>query len=272
MSELRYLKPRRSLTITVHGESGTGKSWFADTAPKPLLVLDAEGGADLTPSQPKVEWDPRMEAPPQANGWQTCVVTVRDYDDVTRAYQWLNSGQHQFKSVVIDSLTEIQKKFISKLVGVNAPKIQDWGTILRHMEEDVSNFRDLKLHKTNPLEAIVFVCVTSQRDESGLMRPHVQGSLATTLPYKTDVVGAYITAPDQEDPTKANRFLVVQPLGKYIAKDRTDKLGSFIQDPNIEDMLTAVYGPRENVEAAAAAQEQVQAAVEPMPAAAAATA
>lgn len=30
----------------IHGETGAGKSWLANSAPGPRLVLDAEGRAD----------------------------------------------------------------------------------------------------------------------------------------------------------------------------------------------------------------------------------
>ena len=79
-----------ALTIVAHGESGTGKSWFSDTAPAPRLVLDVEGGVRFTPSE-KVEWDPRVEPPANC---ETAVVTVRDLSAIQQTFQWMNAGQH----------------------------------------------------------------------------------------------------------------------------------------------------------------------------------
>lgn len=239
---LQYLDMHRSITMTVHGEAKSGKSWFGDTAPKPLLVLDAEGGSRFTPSKPKVVWNPKEDKPPEANGWETCVAFCRDYDTFDKAYQWLNSGQHHFKSVVIDSLTEIQKKLINKVAGVSQLRTQDWGDILRNLDTKVGEFRDLTTHPTNPLEAVVFITHTTVEDDK--QRPLIQGSLKKKLPYATDVTAAFVTAPDQENPTQINRFLICQPIQNYVAGDRTDKLPAYIPNPNLSDILDTIYGPR----------------------------
>ena len=55
---------KTTLSILIHGESGVGKSWLADSVPGPRLVLDAEGRARYTPSGPKVAWNPRDSEPP----------------------------------------------------------------------------------------------------------------------------------------------------------------------------------------------------------------
>ncbi|MEK6879186.1 MAG: hypothetical protein AABY22_06230, partial [Nanoarchaeota archaeon] len=118
-----------------------GKSWFADTAPAPRLVLDSEGRARYTPSRPKVSWDPRQGPPPAHDGsWQTCVCAVPDFETMSLAYQWLRSGQHQFRSVVVDSLMEVQKRCIDAAVGSSALAQQDWGTVLRKLEALIRSY------------------------------------------------------------------------------------------------------------------------------------
>jgi len=91
--------------MVIYGGSKVGKTTFAATAPYPRLMLDIEGGHRFLPGVRY--WDPRREAPPVADGtWGTCVVVVSDYDIVLKAYEWLRSGQHQFKSLIIDSISE----------------------------------------------------------------------------------------------------------------------------------------------------------------------
>lgn len=226
-----------SLSLVVHGESGVGKSWLGDTAPKPALVLDAEGGSRFTQSR-KTFWDGRSE-PPQPDGtWDTCIVTTRSFPQVAQVYQWLASGRHGFRSVVLDSLTEIQKRCLDDVAGVEQPTTQDWGALLRRMEMLVRQFRDLTMHPTRPLEAVVLICMTSEK--GARFRPHVQGQLGITLPYFVDVVGYLFVQPDETG--QLQRRLLVQPAGQFDAKDRTNRLGQVVEDPNVEQMIAQIYG------------------------------
>ena len=232
----------RSLTVVVHGESGVGKSWFADTAPGPRLVLDAEGGNKFTPSK-KTTWDASKDDPPEADGsWDTCLVTIPNFQVLGQVYQWLNSGKHPFKSVVLDSLTEIQKKCMDSIAGTNQPTQQDWGALLRQMESLVRLFRDLTMHPKKPLESVVIVAMTSVKDDK--YRAHVQGQLGVTLPYFVDVVGYMYTKADPET-NEQTRHMLVQPTDRFDAKDRTDRLGTVIDNPNVEHMLDTVFSDKE---------------------------
>src|SRR5216110_338838 len=120
---------RTTLTALIHGDSGVGKSWLAASSPAPRLILDAEGRAKYAPSLlPKVFWDPKVSGPPAADGtWDTCITPIADFDTLSTAYSWLRSGQHHFKSIVIDSLMEAQKRCIDGVAGTGAMQTQDWG-------------------------------------------------------------------------------------------------------------------------------------------------
>jgi AAA domain-containing protein len=221
--------------MVVHGESGVGKSWLADSAPAPRLILDVEGGVNFTPSE-KVEWDPRNE-PPTAD---SVVVHVRDLKAVQDAFAWLNSGKHSFRSVVIDSLSEMQKRAIDNIAGTAQLKTQDWGTLLRKMEGMVRAFRDLTTHPAKPVENVVFVCGTKVEGETGRLRPNLQGQMGTTLPYYVDVVAYMAYAPGDEVGEYVRRAAFL-PLGDVVAKDRTGKLGPFMDDPTIPRIREEVY-------------------------------
>ncbi len=229
----------KTLTLVAHGESGVGKSWLGVTAPGPRLVLDAEGGSRFTPGT-KSHWDPVREKPPTDPGPDETVVTIiRDFSTMQIVFQWLNSGQHPFRSVVMDSLTEIQKRCMDNIAGVNQPRQQDWGTLLREMETLVRQFRDLTLHPVHPLETVVFI-TTSMIDNAGKVRPNVQGQLRLTLPQFVDVVGYMYVAQTAEGGLQ--RVLMVQPYPGFIAKDRTNRLGMSVTDPDVSQMMEAIYG------------------------------
>jgi hypothetical protein len=242
----------RSLSMLVHGQSKVGKTWLADTAPAPRLVLDAEGGNRFTSSRKytdengRSEWNPAMHAPPAADGtWDTCVVYVRDFATVQAVYTWLSAGQHPFKSVVVDSISEVQQRCVDGMVGTDPMKQQNWGDLLRQMSDLVRKMRDLTIHPTNPLEAVILIAMTRQDRETGRFSPYVQGQLATTLPYYIDVTG-YLFVERVDGATV--RRLLVSAHPQYEAGDRTGRLPEVVDSPTVTSLLDAVFGPNNNNE------------------------
>lgn len=240
---------QRSLTIMVYGESKVGKSTFAVTAPYPRLMLDVEGGHRFLPINVKY-WDPMREEPPLADGtWDTCVVNVRDYDVVVKAFQWLQSGQHQFKSLIIDSISELQVKCMDSIAGNEQMKMQQWGELLRHMGALLRDLRDLTMHPTSPLEAVVLTAM-ARPGQDGRMRPYLQGQLAIQAPYFYDILGALsVESVPNPDPMQAPykvRRMYVERTDEYEAGERVQgRLGKIVeqQDLGVERMLDMIFGP-----------------------------
>ncbi len=241
---------QRSLTMMIYGESKVGKSTFAVTAPYPRLMLDVEGGHRFLPINVKY-WDPMSEEPPKADGtWDTCVVLVHDYDTVLKAYQWLQAGQHQFKSLIIDSISELQVKLFDKIAGTDALKMQQWGEILRHMGSLLRDLRDLTMHPIAPLEAIVLTAMASP-DRDGRFHPYLQGQLRVQAPYFYDILGAITVEsfpnPDPMKPPYKVRRMYVERTDKYEAGERVQgRLGPIVEQENlgVERMLDLVFGPK----------------------------
>ena len=240
----------RSLTIMVYGESKVGKSTFAVTAPYPRLMLDVEGGHRFLPINVKY-WDPMREEPPQADGtWDTVVVQVRDYDVVMKTFQWLQSGKHQFKSLIIDSISELQVKCMDNIAGTEQMKMQQWGELLRHMGALLRDLRDLTMHPTQPLEAVVLTAM-ARKGQDGVYRPYLQGQLAVQAPYFYDILGAItveqVPNSDPMQPPYKVRRMYVERTPDYEAGERVQgRLGKVVEQENlgIERMLDMVFGEK----------------------------
>ena len=238
----------RSLTIMVYGESKVGKSSFAVTAPYPRLMLDVEGGHRFLPINVKY-WDPLTEEPPLADGtWDTVVVKVNDYDVVMKAFQWLQSGKHQFKSLIIDSISELQVKCMDNIAGTEQMKMQQWGELLRHMGALLRDLRDLTMHPTQPLEAVVLTAM-ARKGQDGVYRPYLQGQLAIQAPYFYDILGAItVETEPNPDPMQAPykvRRMYVERTPEWEAGERVQgRLGKVVQqqDLGVERMLDMVFG------------------------------
>ena len=238
----------QSLTMVIYGQSKTGKSTLSVTAPAPRLLLDVEGGARFLPIKP-VAWDPTTQAPPEDTGtWDTCVVTMTQFGTLQKVYEWLQSGNHPFKSVIIDSVTEAQVKIVDSVAGRSQVKMQDWGEILRSTTGLLRDLRDLTMHPTNPLTSVILIAMESE-DQNGKKRPWLQGKSGVTLPYLFDITGHLrVDEYPNPDPTQPNirvRRLVIGPNEDAVAGERVGgRLGEIVEegDLNITKMIERIYG------------------------------
>jgi hypothetical protein len=218
--------PEERFSLLVHANSKVGKSTLSGTAPKPVLVLDAEGSWRFIPVR-KVYWDPTQGGPPECDGtWDACIVSVREWGTVQLVYQWLSQYVTCFTSVVIDSITELQRRCKAALKGSEAMKIADWGVLLAQMDATIRGFRDLTLIPQLNVRCVVFIAET-RRDQGGKMVPYLQGQISVSLPYFVDICG-YLY-PDWEmdgngQPTREVRRLWITPHQQYEAGERVQGL------------------------------------------------
>jgi len=243
------------MSILIHAGSKVGKSTLSSTAPKPILVLDAEGSWRFIPVR-QVHWNPVTGPPPTWDGsWDACVVNVSEWDTVQQVYQWVTQYQTPFVSIVIDSITEIQRRCRQNLVGTEAMKIADWGVILSRMDGVIRGFRDLGLRPELAIRCVIFIAETRQSQSTGKWVPYMQGQIAVSLPYWVDVCG-YLYADCELDhngqPTQEVRRLWIGPSQQWEAGERVQgRLGSVLTvtrpatggvGTDVEDWMKAVFG------------------------------
>jgi hypothetical protein len=136
-------------------------------------------------------------------------------------------------------------------------KMQQWGELLRHMGGLLRDLRDLTMHATNPLEAVVLTAM-ARTGQDGRMRPYLQGQLAIQAPYFYDILGAITTEevpnPDPLSPPYKVRKMYVERNNQYEAGERVQgRLGSAVQQENlsIERMLDLIFGEKQTAATAA---------------------
>ena len=229
----------RFMSIIIYGEAKVGKTWLAATAPKPLLVLDAEaGGMRFVPGK-KIKWDVLNDEPPEVDGtWDICVASIAEARQLDLARDWLASGNLPFKTIVFDSLTEFQSRYKREINPNRDSNIgwDGWARMLIKLEDLVVQFRDIA-ERYDDIECVVFVAGAS--DRFGKKWPLLQGQIAELLPYKTDAVG-YLSVKYDEDGDQ-RRFLQLANTDTVLAGNR---LGGFVDDyiwdPDLTEMLDQI--------------------------------
>jgi hypothetical protein len=239
----------KTLTILLYGDPKTGKTTFAMTSPGPRLVLDIENGTRFVPGLDITVWDPKSEEPPADDGtWDTCLVHVHDYDTVLRAYQWVVSGKTPFRSVIVDSVSELQAKIIENIAGRSQVKMQDWGNVLRHMTGLLRDMRDMVALRTNKVNCLVLVAMSRESATDGKKGIYLQGQSAVVAPFIVDICGYLaLETYKYEDPTmgrySVRRLYIAERSDAVVGERVGGRLGSIVEqaDLDISKMIDRVY-------------------------------
>lgn len=227
----------QAVSMLIYGPSKVGKSLTGASTPPPRVIFDVESAARFLPLK-AITWDPANPppaAPKVVKGepeWDTAVVSIRRWADAIATLQWLKEYEHPFVSATVDSISELQYRYIESVTGRDQMKIQDWGSALREVGGFVRDLRDLTMHPTRPLSAVVITAMAKQDANTGQMKPYLQGQLGTQIPYLPDVT-AYLHVEPDADGTEA-RFLETRRNAQWEAGERVGgRIPATLQLPNV---------------------------------------
>ena len=263
-SAARYVK------ILVYGPYGAGKTWFVASAAdvpemQDVLFIEAEAGKETLinfwPDLPRIE--------------------ISTYSQMARIYEFLKrhcmyrdlmspqgpisqeeadgllleleqrvtpgiSQPHHFRTVIIDSLSEVQKYCMYHILGVQIGKqpldmepptaeFKQWGQDSEMMRLLVRSLRDLPMH-------VLFACQGQELEGVGkrtVYRPSLPGKLVIEVPGFLDMVG-FLFPSDPDDQGTVHRRLHLQQNALFAAKNRFSAIKApYIDDPTVGKLATA---------------------------------
>ena len=248
----------RKAYIGIHGWSGAGKSWLASSAPGPRLVLEAEMGVFDTVHHPDHTiniklWNPLTEPVPEdLTPDDSVVVSIRDLSKIRPIMQLLESGNHQFETVIVDSFTEIQamlKTIVASPGEEYDPNatfdMQAWGRLKNHGGILLRDLRDLTWpDAVKPINAVV---VMFSDDETIPSVPLLEGGIRKAMFGWFDIVGYLFTAaiPDTL-PIQKIRVMQIERDATAMAKCRPHlvkvKHGSHVESPDLTEIINTLNG------------------------------
>jgi hypothetical protein len=221
------------LKILLYARNGQGKTRTACTCKKPALLLDMnEKGTRSARHQKGVD-----------------VLPIKNWADITYAYWYLREGNHEYVTVILDTLTGMQQICIKQILKEGEdrdpnkdPKTmsqRDWGKLAELMKGMLLDFRNLPLH-------VIFTAqertVDDPETESRERVPDLSPGSRATATACVDVIGRVYQREVRKVVGKKEKKdwetrMLVGPSDEYITKDRTGALGRIVQNPNIEEIM-----------------------------------
>jgi len=236
--EIEKLEERdKTSNILVYGGMGVGKTTFAATAPRSILWLEAEGGTNSIENTKGID-----------------IARMSGLESYREALRYLQAKPTAYKTVVIDSVSEVQAAVMTEIMrGVVAkddsgernefaPHLAEWGHLTGVMRAILRSYRDLPVN-------VIFTALTREDTDSLTGKVKVKPGLTPAL---SDDIGNFMDAViymgtsagdgevDGETEVVYNGLL--KPTGKYAAKIRTPKgkgkggVPKTIVDPTFDDI------------------------------------
>lgn len=209
----------QGVKLLVYGQAGAGKTSLIKTLPDPV-VLSAEGGL-LSIADADIPF-----------------VEINSMQSLEEALAWCTSDEAgQFKSIALDSISEIAEVCLSHEKRIAKDPRQAYGAMQDAMAYIIRAFRDL------PGKHVYFSAkLEKTQDEMGriLYAPSMPGNkTGQALPYYFDEVLALRVEKDADGQTQ--RALMCDSDGLWTAKDRSGKLEAW-EAPDLGAIIAKIGG------------------------------
>jgi len=255
------------LNLMVYAEYGVGKTFLMGTSVsvpqmEDVLLIDAESGDLTLTSTDSYDFD-KIDR-----------IKVTDYSQISRVYEYLavhcklrdskdpddieRLRKHEsklkgreikkprrYRTVIIDSLTEVETYCMYGLLGINdmtaideetaSPEWNEYKKQNNSVQRLIRKFRNLPMNVL-----MVCACDYVQDDQKRMLYvPKMTGQLRNSCQGFMDMVGYMVLVKGSDD--EMHRRMWVQPVGRFKAKCRfSNYTKTHFDDPTLAKILKAV--------------------------------
>ena len=224
-----------TVKMLVYGDPGVGKTVFSCSGDRTIFI-DVEGGSLSIQERIKAKKVARKR--------------FDTFDEIEEFVRGLREKGSKADTLVIDSITELQKKLMDSIVEqhpeVKRPygdglTVGDWGYNTERMRRFIRMARDLDMN-------VIFTALAmdEKNEMTGAVKtlPKMSSKMSADVCGYVDIVGyLYVDNVTNEDGESVPvRRMLVQPVGMYYAKDRSGALGNVIDDPTFPDIYNTIFG------------------------------
>lgn len=230
----------QKMRALIYGEPGVGKTTLALSFPR-CFVINTDDGliSGAIQGLGGIEYAPE--------GW-------REFEAI---YFWAKDHQDAFDTVVIDSITTVQRLLMDEIVeatvdkkGANAPVMEfvpEQATYLatqRQVGRILNDFRMLNKH---------MVVTAGVRERMGKKSADVSPGIFSVLSHWSSVIGQLVVQSrdrDGKELATPMRALLTSPSSDREAKSRFDSLTPYVANPNFNEIWSRVLKQYETASAA----------------------
>lgn len=212
----------QQIKFMVYGESGSGKTVFASTWPS-CAFIDLDNG--MSSIKRKV-----------------FQFKIETWEDLLEAIDYLKHSKHPFKTVVMDSVNELQALSLRHIVSSysvrrpydSMPSQSDYGKMIDDCDLMVREIRSI------PTNVVFIAQVAARVYETDPVQPQFTGkATARNISRMMDEIGFL---EKRESEGKKKRVMVFDAVN-FVTKDRSDVLPQSIEDPTYE-ALSRYWNPQ----------------------------
>lgn len=180
---------------------------------------------------------------------------VSEWNALEYIYTWLRTGEHDFKSVLLDGGTDLEQfceisclsygidhKDINKEHDPELSELADYRRIQNRLKRMYMRFRDIKTFDGRKMNFIATAHEGKLKDSTGsiMTQPLYIGKGTVMVQSVFDIVARLST----EEPSKGKEVkrLTFKPSGRSRSRSRVKELGDYIDGPTIKKIADKIYG------------------------------